>query len=180
MLRDSGHAKTRNYSLHPDSMARKRRKARTHLKGAAAQDKPESDVPKSFIIKHGQVGSSIAQLVRDVRKVMEPNTASRLRVSRNSSRLFKEKHTRLLSQERKRNKLKDFFTMGPALGVSHILAFSLTPVAPSLRIVKLSDGPTLSFRIERYSLMRDIATTSRRAKSIGLEYLTPPLVCVRI
>jgi ribosome biogenesis protein SSF1/2 len=64
-------------------MARKRRKARTHLKGAAAQDKPESDVPKSFIIKHGQVGSSIAQLVRDVRKVMEPNTASRLRVSRN-------------------------------------------------------------------------------------------------
>ena len=66
--------------------------------------------------------------------------------------------------------------MGPALGVSHILAFTLTPLAPSLRIVKLSDGPTLSFRIERYSLMKDVLSTTRRAKSIGLEYLSPPLV----
>ena len=38
-------------------------------------------MPKSFIIKHGQVGSSISQLVRDFRKVMEPNTATRLKVS---------------------------------------------------------------------------------------------------
>ena len=38
-------------------------------------------MPKSFVIKHGQVGHSLTQLVRDVRKVMEPNTASRLRVS---------------------------------------------------------------------------------------------------
>lgn len=69
--------------------------------------------------------------------------------------------------------------MGPALGVSHILAFTLTPLAPSLRIVKLSDGPTLSFRIERYSLMKDVLSTTRRAKSIGLEYLSPPLVSLR-
>lgn len=37
-------------------------------------------VPKSFVIKHGPVGHSLAQLVHDLRKVMEPNTASRLRV----------------------------------------------------------------------------------------------------
>lgn len=63
-------------------MAR-RRKNRTHLKGQAASSaNPQSDgVPKSFIIKHGQVGSSLTQLVRDMRKVMEPNTASRLKVS---------------------------------------------------------------------------------------------------
>jgi len=66
--------------------------------------------------------------------------------------------------------------MGPALHVTHLLAFRLTPIAPSLRIVRLSDGPTLSFRVERYSLMKDIIKTSRRAKSIGMEYLTPPLV----
>ncbi|KAF9532346.1 Brix domain-containing protein [Crepidotus variabilis] len=139
-------------------MARKKRKNRTHLKGGGqAQEKSQAGSPKSFIIKHGQVGSSISQLVRDMRKVMEPNTASRLK-------------------ERNRNKLKDFMTLGPALGVSHILAFTLTPVAPSLRIVKLSDGPTLSFRIERYSLVKDVISTTRRAKSIGLEYLTPPLL----
>ncbi|KAH9484168.1 Brix domain-containing protein C1B9.03c [Psilocybe cubensis] len=137
-------------------MARKR-KNRTHLKGGVTKDASASNIPKSIIIKHGQVGHSIAQLVRDMRKVMEPNTASRLR-------------------ERSRNKLKDFLTMGPALSVSHLLAFTLTPVAPSLRIVKLSDGPTFSFRIERYSLMKDVISSSRRARSVGMEYLSPPLL----
>ena len=86
--------------------------------------------------------------------------------------------TVLQVKERARNKLKDFMTMAPALGVTHLLAFTLTDVAPSLRIVRLPVGPTLSFRIERYSLLKDITRTSRRAKSIGtVEYLSPPLVC---
>ncbi|KAF4615491.1 hypothetical protein D9613_002903 [Agrocybe pediades] len=137
-------------------MARKR-KNRTHLKNGEAKEATSTGVPKSIIIKHGQVGHSLAQLVRDMRKVMEPNTASRLK-------------------ERSRNKLKDFLTMGPALQVTHLLAFTLTPLAPSLRIVRLSDGPTLSFRVERYSLMRDVMNTSRRARSVGMEYLSPPLL----
>ncbi|KAG6854943.1 hypothetical protein C0991_009766 [Blastosporella zonata] len=56
----------------------RKRKNRTHLKGDIPT--PEAGVPKSFIIKHGQVGASLTQLVRDVRKVMEPNTASRLKL----------------------------------------------------------------------------------------------------
>ncbi|RDX48281.1 Brix-domain-containing protein [Lentinus brumalis] len=139
-------------------MAR-RRKNRTHLKGGVASAPGTAEgVPKSFVIKHGQVGHSLTQLVRDVRKVMEPNTASRLR-------------------ERTRNKLKDFLTMAPALGVTHLLAFTLTDVAPSMRIVRLSAGPTLSFRVERYSLVKDIINSSRRARSMStVEYLTPPLL----
>lgn len=59
----------------------KRRKNRTHLKGQAQREEAvASNVPKSFIIKHGQVGSSLTQLVRDMRKVMEPHTAARLKV----------------------------------------------------------------------------------------------------
>lgn len=138
------------------NMARKR-KNRTHLKGGAAQEPTKNGVPKSFIIKHGQVGSSVSQLVRDMRKVLEPNTASRLK-------------------ERTRNKLKDYLVLAPTLQVTHLLAFTLTPIAPSLRIVRLSDGPTLSFRIERYSLIKDILNTSRRARSVGMEYLSPPLL----
>ncbi|KAJ6500458.1 Brix domain-containing protein [Mycena sanguinolenta] len=139
-------------------MARKR-KNRTHLKGAAAAETASGGdgVPKSFIIKHGVVGHSIAQLVRDLRKVMEPNTASRLK-------------------ERSRNKLKDYLTMAPALGVTHLLALTLTPIAPSLRIVRLSNGPTLSFRVERYSLMKDILNTAKRPRNLGMEYLSPPLL----
>ncbi|KAF9072958.1 Brix domain-containing protein [Rhodocollybia butyracea] len=137
-------------------MAR-RRKNRTHLKGDVAKDENTASGPKSFIIKHGQVGSSVSQLVRDMRKVMEPNTASRLK-------------------ERNRNKLKDYLTLAPALHVTHLLAFTLTDIAPSLRIVRLSNGPTLSFRVERYSLTKDILNNSKRARSIGMEYLTPPLL----
>ena len=58
----------------------RRRKNRTHLKDPGTEG-PADNVPKSFVIKHGQVGRSLTQLVRDIRKVMEPNTASRLRVS---------------------------------------------------------------------------------------------------
>jgi ribosome biogenesis protein SSF1/2 len=154
-------------------MARKR-KTRTHLKSSNVnEDTAPTGTPKSFIIKHGPVGSSLTQLVRDMRKVMEPNTASRLKVRGYAHRFIPCPD---VIQERNRNKLKDYLTLGPALKVSHILAFTLTPLAPSLRIVKLSDGPTLSFRIERYSLMRDVLNTSRRARSIGMEYLSPPLV----
>ncbi|TFK42753.1 Brix domain-containing protein [Crucibulum laeve] len=137
-------------------MARKR-KNRTHLKGGAAPVTTSDGAPKSFIIKHGQVGSSVTQLVRDMRKVMEPNTASRLK-------------------ERNRNKLKDYLTLAPTLQVTHLLAFTLTPIAPSLRLVRLSAGPTLSFRIERYSLMKDVMNNSRRARGVGMEYLSPPLL----
>lgn len=143
-------------------MAR-RRKNRTHVK--APEQGGEGTVgdgnPRSFIIKHGQVGSSLAQLVRDLRKVMEPNTASRLK-------------------ERTRNKLKDYLILAPALHVTHLLALTLTPIAPSLRMVRLSAGPTLTFRIENYSLSKDILNTKKRARSMGLEYLTPPLVRLSI
>ncbi|EJD53272.1 Brix-domain-containing protein [Auricularia subglabra TFB-10046 SS5] len=138
-------------------MAR-RHKTRTHLK--AKDDNANvaaPGVPKSFVIKHGQVGQSLATLVRDLRQVMEPNTATRLR-------------------ERARNKLKDYLVMAPALHVSHLLVFTLTDLSPSLRIVRLPSGPTLSFRVERYSLAKDIRAVHRRAKSTGLEYLTPPLL----
>jgi ribosome biogenesis protein SSF1/2 len=96
-------------------MARKRRKTRTHLKGVAAQDKFKTNVPKSFVIKNGLVGSSISSLVRDTGAY--PGSVS-----------------------------------------SH------------LQII------WLSFHMERYSLMKDVVSTTRRAKRIGLEYLIPPLV----
>lgn len=70
-------------------MAR-RRKTRTHDKGKGTP-KTSNGIPgdpKSFIIKHGTVGYSITQLVRDMRKVMEPNTATRLRVGASENHVY--------------------------------------------------------------------------------------------
>ncbi|KAG8822146.1 hypothetical protein FRC19_006659 [Serendipita sp. 401] len=137
----------------------RRRKKRTHNKGNATPSTSNgiSGDPKSFVIKHGSVGYSLTQLVRDMRKVMEPNTAARLR-------------------ERSRNKLKDYLVLGPTLNVTHIMAFSLAEKSPTLRIIRLPGGPSLTFRIERYSLMKDILNSKKRKRSQGLEYLVPPLL----
>ena len=69
-------------------MARHRHKKRTHV-GASngssalpAANSAASRVPKSMVIRvgAGEVGSSVSQLVSDVRRVMEPGTATRLKV----------------------------------------------------------------------------------------------------
>ena len=68
-------------------MARKRVKKRTHVgaNGAASNStakKPASNGPKSMVIRvgAGEVGSSVSQLVKDIRSMMEPETAARLKV----------------------------------------------------------------------------------------------------
>lgn len=71
------------HHTYPFLLMARHRKNRTHLKGGVASNPGAAEgVPKSFVIKHGQVGTSLTQLVRDVRRVMEPYTASRLKVRR--------------------------------------------------------------------------------------------------
>jgi ribosome biogenesis protein SSF1/2 len=45
--------------------------------------------------------------------------------------------------------------IAPTLGVTHLLAFTLTDAANvHLRVARLPQGPTLTFRVQRYSLVR--------------------------
>ena len=64
-------------------MAKKRVKRRTHV--GRVDNPADPKIPKSFVIRTGKttadpLSSVLAQLVLDVRRIMEPNTASRLRV----------------------------------------------------------------------------------------------------
>ncbi len=109
----------------------------------------------------GEVGSSVSQLVADVRRVMEPGTASRLK-------------------ERRGNKLRDYTTMCGPLGVTHLLLFSRSPAGNiNLRITLPPRGPTLHFRVEKYSLSKDVQRVQRRPKGGGKEFVNPPLVGVQ-
>ncbi|CAM1507561.1 Fc.00g072020.m01.CDS01 [Cosmosporella sp. VM-42] len=145
-------------------MARKRTKKRTHL-GA---NNPETDIaghasardPKSMVIRigAGEVGSSISQLAADVRKVMEPGTASRLK-------------------ERRGNRLKDYAVMCGPLGVTHLLLFSRSETGnTNLRVALTPRGPTMNFRVENYSLCKDIQRSQKHPKGGGKEFITPPLL----
>lgn len=70
-------------------MARRRTKKRTHIgarngpsNSLPASTSVSSRAPKSMVIRigAGEVGPSVSQLVKDVRGMMEPGTASRLKV----------------------------------------------------------------------------------------------------
>ncbi|PFH61524.1 hypothetical protein XA68_17101 [Ophiocordyceps unilateralis] len=145
-------------------MARKRTKKRTHA-GAnnpqpATAGHTSASAPKSLVIRigAGEVGSSISQLTKDVRRVMEPGTASRLK-------------------ERRGNKLKDYVVMCGPLGVTHLLLFSRSESGnTNLRIATTPRGPTMHFRLDSYSLCRDVQRIQKHARGGGKEFLTPPLL----
>ncbi|MBW0466264.1 hypothetical protein O181_005979 [Austropuccinia psidii MF-1] len=164
----------------------KRKKNRTHkIRKDALTDTSKS--PKSFVIKSTRAhhvasekhtgtrashhSTSLDLLVKDFRKLMEPNTASNLR-------------------ERKSNRFKDFLAMAGPLSVSHILVFSQSNVnsqkddlkdseiisSINLKIYKVPRGPTLTFKVLRYSLMIDILNSTKHPRSPGAEYKTEPLL----
>lgn len=146
-------------------MARRSRekKNRTHKKGGLLSHAPGSEetsnvkIPKSFVIKSGDVGKSINQLVKEIRGVLEPNTASRLR-------------------ERKKNKLPDFLALTSTLGLTHIVIFTRSTNHVNMRLARTPKGPTLHFRVERYSLMSDLKNSSKRIGNLVNTHKVPPLL----
>ena len=89
---------------------------------------------------------------------MEPNTAVRLK-------------------ERRSNRLRDYTSMAGPLGVSHLLLFSRSTTGnTNLRLAVTPRGPTMHFRVERYSLGKDVVKAQKRPHGGRKEYLTPPLL----
>lgn len=66
--------------------------------------------------------------------------------------------------------------MAGPLGVTHFLIFSATKEAPYLRIARTPRGPTLTFKIESYTLAADIAKAQTRPLAHAGIYESPPLV----
>jgi len=141
-------------------------KRRTHVgakngppSGATANSSASRE-PKSMVIRTGagEVGPSVTQLVKDVRTMMEPSTASRLK-------------------ERRSNRLRDYTAMAGPLGVSHLLLFSRSATGnTNLRLALTPRGPTLHFRVEKYSLSKDVKKAQKHAQGGGKEFLTAPLL----
>ena len=142
-------------------MARQRKKRRTHVSSDPnAKTSSGGRLPKSMVIRMGAggVGGSVSQLTQDFRKMMEPDTASRLK-------------------ERRGNKLKDYTAMAGPLGVTHLFLFSRSESGNThLRIALTPRGPTFTFRVEDYTLSKDVAKTQRHPKTAAQDHMTPPLL----
>ena len=67
--------------------------------------------------------------------------------------------------------------MAGPLGVSHLLLFSRSSSSNlNLRLALTPRGPTLHFRVEKYSLCKDVRKAQKHAKGGGKEYQNPPLL----
>lgn len=67
--------------------------------------------------------------------------------------------------------------MAGPLGVNHFLLFSRSSTGNlNLRFAKVPRGPTLHFRVESYSLAKDVQAAQRHPKTDRTEYHVPPLV----
>ena len=67
--------------------------------------------------------------------------------------------------------------MAGPLGVSHLLLFSRSAAGnTNMRLALTPQGPTLHFRIEKYSLCKDVREAMKHPKGGRKEYMTAPLL----
>lgn len=67
--------------------------------------------------------------------------------------------------------------MAGPLGVTHFMLFSKSSTGnTNLRLALTPRGPTLHFKIENYSLCKDIAKAQKHPRAGGQDYKTPPLL----
>ncbi|OCT90382.1 hypothetical protein XELAEV_18018994mg [Xenopus laevis] len=127
---------------------------------AAANHNAEEDfnaVPHSFVFHRGQIGKNVQQLIMDVRRAMEPFTARTLKV-------------------RKKNTLKDFVAVAGPLGVTHFLIFTKNSANVNFKFVRLPKGPTLSFKVTQYSLIKDVVSSLKKHRMHEEQFTHPPLL----
>ncbi|XP_071820533.1 suppressor of SWI4 1 homolog [Apostichopus japonicus] len=137
-----------------------RKKGKTSKLSKRNQAKPEEDyakVPHTFVFTRGVIGKVSFQLMKDFRRVFEPFTARDL-------------------EAKGSNSLKDFLTVAGPLGVNYFSVFSKTDLGNNLRVMRLSRGPTMTFRITEFSLAKDIASSIKKQSMYAGQFLHPPLL----
>lgn len=87
-----------------------------------------------------------------------------------------EPHTARKLRERSKNTVKDYVSVSSVLGVTHLLVFTQTDKSLSLRICRTPTGPTLTFKVQQFSLMRHVRALQKRPVEVNQAYKTSPLV----
>ncbi|CAH3936242.1 unnamed protein product [Pieris brassicae] len=123
----------------------------------AAEPEHVVKAPHSFVIHRGNCSKNLMDLTKDFRKIMEPFTASQLK-------------------ERKKNTIKDFLSISGYLHVSHMMVFTETELGTYMRLARLPRGPTLTFRVQNYSLARDVVSSLRKQYVNARAFQNAPLI----
>jgi ribosome biogenesis protein SSF1/2 len=65
-------------------------------------------------------------------------------------------------REKSYNRMKDYAAVAGQLGITHLIVISQTQNNVIMRLARFPEGPTLHFRINHYSLSRQVRSTQRR------------------
>lgn len=88
--------------------------------------------------------------------VMMPNTARKLR-------------------ESKANRIEDLMAVAAHFNVTHLVIFTTTKVGTYMKLAKLPQGPTLTFRVASFSLIREVKASQRKPRGGPFDYMAAPL-----
>ena len=144
-------------------MAKRRTKNRTHV---PVENDKNTNIPKSICIRLGSLAmknKSLKQLTHDFRLILSPHTAIRLK-------------------ELNKNKLKDFIVMCSPLNVTHLFTFTQSDNNENdiyLKLGKLHNGPTITFKVNEYSLIKDVNRFKHKSiNTHSLIFQEPPLLVI--
>lgn len=133
-----------------------RRKRRTHK--TETPPKETDNTPRSFVFRRGNIPTGIRDLVPDLRRMLSPHTAGKLK-------------------ERRGTTMRDYVSVGRHMGVSHFWILSATQRSPYLRLARLPQGPTLTLQICEYTLAADIRAMQKRPTVLReADFTEPPLL----
>lgn len=122
-------------------------------------DTTEADkaTPKSIVVYRGDVSSSVRVLMHQWRNVFLPWSSKKLHGQNKS--------------------LKDFLSIAGTFSVSHLQLFTAPSHGTSLRMMRFSNGPTLTFRVESFTLREEILASQKRPIQVPDEaYTVAPIV----
>ena len=132
---------------------RRRRKHRTHVE-------EENEQPIALIARRGQVGPYFKQLVKELRIVLYPNSP-------------------LHFKENSRGSLKEMLSLAKSNDVDHLIFITNTTNNSYLKAVKLPGGPTITFKIEGFTLSTDVRSALKKNVRLQPDFKAAPLLVMR-
>ncbi len=76
----------------------------------------------------------------------------------------------------RKNSLKDFIAISGHFHVTHLMTFSKTQLSTYLRLIRVPRGPTLNFRIRRFTHSRDIVSALKHPQTFPKQFEHAPLL----
>lgn len=128
---------------------RSRKKSRTHVaeESNTATTAAVDKVPKSLVIRRGKTAPPVGELVADIRQMFLPYTALNFQDDPKNRKLTLQQYATNLALP---------------MGITHILALSQTNENLNLRLGRTPQGPTLYFKVVRFSLAKHVQALQKR------------------